>query len=93
MQNPFEIIDARLSNIEALLIDRLNNSVLAPFPLTTDDDTPLSVQQAAELLGIATQTVYQRIGQIPHTKRFGRLYFNRRELIQYINAGKEGGNS
>jgi predicted DNA-binding transcriptional regulator AlpA len=54
-----------------------------------EDDKPLNVTQAADFLGISQQTVYQRIAQIPHRKRFGKLFFFRRELLEYINAGEE----
>ena len=73
--------------VDQLLI-RLNEQ---PVTTTLDDTAPLNVKQAAELLNIAPQTVYQRIKRIPHTKRFGKLYFNRRELLDYLNNGKEGG--
>ncbi|MCC5612898.1 helix-turn-helix domain-containing protein [Nostoc sp. CHAB 5834] len=51
-------------------------------------DKPLSVTDAANFLGISKQTVYQNIGKIPHTKRFGRLYFYPADLRAYLNAGE-----
>jgi excisionase family DNA binding protein len=53
-----------------------------------DEEKPLNVGQAAEYLGISEQTVYQNIKKIPHKKRFGRLYFFRSELLQYLESGK-----
>ncbi|GAA4399826.1 excisionase family DNA-binding protein [Nibrella viscosa] len=52
------------------------------------DERPLSVKEAAEFLGIAPQTVYQNIDKIPHRKRFGRLFFFKSELLEYLNAGE-----
>lgn len=52
------------------------------------DDKPLNVQQAATFLGISPQTVYQRVKDLPHKKRFGRLYFYESDLRAYLNAGE-----
>jgi|GEM_PF-3911746 len=64
-----------------------------PVSKEPDEETPLTVQQAADFLGIAPQTVYQRIKELPHKKRFGRLYFFRSQLNEYLNAGEGAGQS
>ena len=55
------------------------------------EEKPLNVGQAAEYLGIAKQTLYQNIARIPSRKRFGRLFFFRSELTEYLNEGKGAG--
>ena len=50
----------------------------------------LNIKQASEFLGVADQTIYQNIKKIPHSKRFGKLYFLRSELEQYLAEGKVG---
>lgn len=83
----------RLSELE-LLIEKsvtraLNkaNPSLATTP-APDEETPLTVVEASKFLGVSKQTVYQNITRIPHKKRFGRLYFFRSQLTEYLNAGE-----
>lgn len=66
-------IQAQLSN-QSTVVDTLPESFL-------------NVKQAAELLDIAPQTIYQRVKDIPHIKKFGRLYFLKSELITYLKQG------
>ena len=65
------------------LIEQLHQKPLTAAK--TDDETPLSIQQAAEFLNVSRQTIYQNIAKIPHRKRHGRLYFFRTELADYLN--------
>ncbi|WP_345245646.1 helix-turn-helix domain-containing protein [Nibrella saemangeumensis] len=57
-------------------------------PTSINEDQPLPVKEAADFLGVAPQTIYQNIDRIPHRKRFGRLYFFKVELLEYLNAGE-----
>lgn len=88
MNNPFEPINNRLTNLEALALEMLQilrqptNNPTAP-----DKEAPLTLEQAANFLNISKQTVYQNIARIPHKKRHGRLYFFQTELSEYLNAG------
>lgn len=52
------------------------------------DNNHFNIKQAAEFLGVADQTIYQNIKKIPHSKRFGKLYFRRSELEAYLADGK-----
>jgi hypothetical protein len=88
MDNPFQVISNRLSNIESLLLDIKHGSYLQPDAKAFDDATPLNVESAADFLGISKQTIYQNIDKIPHKKRFGRLYFFKEELLDYLNDGE-----
>lgn len=45
----------------------------------------LSASEAAEMLGIPLQTLYNKIETIPHTKVGKRLRFSDRSLRQYLN--------
>ena len=86
MNNPFEPINARLTNIEALtleVLELLSSSSISPPPA----DDYLSLKEAAEFLSVAPQTMYQNIKRIPHQKRFGKLYFKRSELVAYLENG------
>ncbi|MEI8049342.1 MAG: helix-turn-helix domain-containing protein [Bacteroidota bacterium] len=50
----------------------------------------LTVPEAAEFLGLATQTVYGLIHrkQIPCMKRQKRVYFSKQELTEWIQSGR-----
>ncbi|MCK9613287.1 MAG: helix-turn-helix domain-containing protein [Bacteroidales bacterium] len=88
MNNPFEIIEARLSNIENLLLDLKQNdnkSQEAPDP-----DKPLTIRQAADLLGLAIPTLYSKVsrGEIPCWKSGKRLLFSREKLTEYMQQDR-----
>jgi len=51
----------------------------------------LSIEEAANLLGISKQTIYQHVHnrKIPHSKRGRRLFFRRSELNDWIDKGRK----
>jgi len=88
MENPFEILDQRLSSIEEKLdnlIQRIENqkdtSVLDPTWVTT--------KQLSEHLGISTAAVTNIRGtKIPYYKIGGRILFKREEVDEYIQKSR-----
>ncbi len=76
-------LQMEVAEIKRLL---LNNQAPATSPA---DEPALDINQAAEVLGIAKQTVYQNVSKIPHKKKHGRLYFFRSELLTYLNTGNQ----
>jgi excisionase family DNA binding protein len=93
MNNPFEVIEARLSSIENLLLDLKHN----PKTVETNKDPErfLSIQEASELLNLSVPTVYSKVskGELPFMKRSKRLYFSRTELLEYLKDGRNKSNS
>ena len=89
MNNPFEVIDARLSNIEDLLLD----IKLGPLPVesTDQDEQLLNIQQAAKFLHLSVPTMYSKVhrNELPYMKRGKRLYFSKTELMAYIKEGRK----
>lgn len=89
MNNPFEAINARLSNIETLLLD------LKHKPRETgsqpDTDQLLTVQDAAKFLTLSVPTIYGLIhkGELPVMKRSKRCYFSKVDLTNYLKAGRK----
>ncbi|WP_247237756.1 helix-turn-helix domain-containing protein [Telluribacter sp. SYSU D00476] len=85
-------IGERLDSMELLLSALLNGT--QPTATKAPDDY-VGVKDAASILNVSQQTVYQNIRKIPHVKRFGKLYFKRSELIAYLEEGatlnKKGG--
>ena len=89
MNNPFESLDQRLSNIESILLDIKH----APREKgdNPENDELLTVQDAAKFLTLSVPTVYNLIskGEIPVMKRSKRCYFSKIELIDYLKQGRK----
>ena len=89
MSNPFEIIDARLSNIENLLID-LKHSKNEYHP---ESDQLLTIKEAADFLHLSVPTIYGYVSrnEIPFSKRLNskRLWFSKEELTNWIKEGRK----
>jgi predicted DNA-binding transcriptional regulator AlpA len=87
MNNPFETIDSRLSNIEALLLDIKHKESFS----TPEADQFLNIQQASELLNLSVPTLYgySQRREIPVNRRAGRLYFSRHDLIEWVKQGRK----
>jgi excisionase family DNA binding protein len=89
MSNPFEVIDARLSNIETILLD-LKHTPREQVDHSGKDEL-LTVQDAAKFLSLSVPTVYALIskGELPVMKRSKRCYFSKAELIAYLRQGRK----
>ncbi|MBX3164195.1 MAG: helix-turn-helix domain-containing protein [Bacteroidetes bacterium] len=90
MSNPFETIDARLSNIENLLLDIKHNPVKSEQPQQHTEQL-LTIQQAAKFLSLTVPTMYGKVSknELPFMKRGKRLYFSRDEIMQYLKDGRK----
>ena len=90
MTNPFETIDARLSNIESLLLDIKHSP--QPQAQTNLSDL-LNIKQAAELLGLSTATLYTKVHNrtIPFIKTKGSktLRFSRKKIMEWLDDGQK----
>lgn len=94
MNNPFEVLEARLSNIETLLLD-LKHQPKAVQASTQNSETPISISEAAGFLNLSVPTLYSKVsrGELPVMKRGKRLYFSRAELLAYLKAGRKKSNA
>ena len=88
MINPFETIDARLSNIENLLLDFKHSPQKGNQPET---DQLLTIQQAGELIKLTPPTIYGLVSrnEIPFSKKGKRLYFSKLDLMNWIKEGRK----
>lgn len=88
MENPFREIDARLSNIETLLLDIKHAQPIATP--TEPQDNMMTIQEAAKFLNLTVPTLYSKVskGELPVMKRSKRLYFSRTELMDYLKEGR-----
>lgn len=90
MSNPFESIEARLSNIENLILDLKH----PPKEQEKNKDL-LTVEDAAKFLSLSTPTIYSKVskGELPFMKRSKRLYFSKIELMDYVKGGRQHTNA
>jgi excisionase family DNA binding protein len=93
MDNPFEVLDQRLTTIEAKLdglmqkIENLNGS-------SSLSSTWITTRQLAEHLGLSTAAITNLRGKkIPFYKIGGRILFKREEVDEFIEntRHKSGG--
>ena len=92
MENPFEVIEARLSDIESLILG-LNQP--KQDEATKQSEQLLTVRETAKFLKLADSTIYSKVskGELPVMKRGKRLYFSTSELMQYIKEGRKKSNA
>jgi excisionase family DNA binding protein len=89
MQNPFELIDERLSRIENKLEFILNQ--LSDLETKPESDVFYTVQETAQFLKLSVPTIYDIIHkmEIPVHKRGKRVYFLKSDLIEYLKKGRQ----
>ena len=92
MNNPFEVIEARLSSIENLILDLKQPTTVEP---TDQPEQLLTIQEAAEFLSLTVPTMYSKVSkaELPVMKRSKRLYFSRTELLDYLKDGRKKSNA
>jgi hypothetical protein len=86
MSNPFETINSRLSNLEALQLETLQalrQAIAQPAPQVG------GLELAQEVTRLSKARLYTLVSEraIPHAKRGNRLFFNRQELLEWVAAG------
>ncbi|MBO3273129.1 helix-turn-helix domain-containing protein [Hymenobacter defluvii] len=86
MDNPFEVLDKRLRNLEALMQEILQH-LRAGAPVAE----PMigGIELAQEITRLSKARIYALVSarQIPHAKRGNKLYFTRNELQTWIAVG------
>jgi helix-turn-helix protein len=86
MNNPFETIDARLSNIENILLD------LKHTPKETgnesEDKTLLRRKDVSKLFTVSLVTInkWMRSGKLPYHRINSRIYFKKNEVIEAMQS-------
>ena len=88
-----EIILTTISKkeIKKLIEEAVQKAIPGNLDLTDDQNSSfMDVNQAAEFLGIAKATLYGKCCNllIPHFKKGKKLYFDKRELIDWLKSGK-----
>lgn len=85
MENPFQIIDARLSNIETLLLDLKHNPQVLKG-IDSPIKTIFNIDEFCQYTGLSKQTVYKKTGKglLPHSKRGKRLFFDKEKVDAWL---------
>jgi len=94
MNNPFDVIDARLSSIENLILD-LKHKPIQVEP-SQHREQLLTIDEVAELLHLSKPTVYSKHskGELPGVCKQGkRLYFERDVIVNWIKSGRKLSNA
>lgn len=88
MVNPFELINARLNHLEALTLEALQYLRSTSQPAAEVG----GIELAQEVTRLSKARVYALVSAraIPHAKRGNKLYFNRAELLIWVERGKRG---
>jgi len=86
MSNPFEPINARLNNLEALTLEVLQ---LLRNTNPTNTNEVGGIELARQVTRLSAARIYTLVSEraIPHKKRGNRLYFNRAELLSWVERG------
>ncbi len=86
-QNPFEAIEHRFEALQNSI-----NEIRLLFlngPSHPKKGEIGGVTLAVEITGLSRHSIYRLVCErkIPHSKRGGRLYFNRKDLLEWIEKG------
>ena len=80
MENPFDIINQRFDQVIAILSQMsLNQS-------TPDEEQIMNADEAATFMKISKSALYDNISSIPHSKKFGKLYFFKSQLLDFLKG-------
>jgi excisionase family DNA binding protein len=74
----------KLEKIELLLVLKNN-------PLPFDEDQIFTIKEASDFLKLSVPTIYGYVHRtaIPFSKGAKRLYFSKKDLIEWIKQGKQ----
>ena len=83
------MLTKEVSELKRLLIEKQEQ------PPTDQPEQLLTVQGAAEFLGLTVPTIYSKCSrnEIPFMKRSKRLYFSSTELMDYLKEGRRKTNA
>lgn len=88
MENPFEVIVDELKKAIQDAADRVVKE-LQPNPVSSGISFAdyVTLQAAAELLAVSTKTLSSWKDVIGYSKRFGKIYFLRQDLLRFMEEG------
>jgi len=89
--DPETLISSISERVTANILKAVQNN----NPTTDQPEQLLTVQGAAEFLGLTVPTIYSKCSrnEIPFMKRSKRLYFSSTELMEYLKDGRKKSNA
>lgn len=91
MENPFDIIEQRLTSIEAKL-QRLIEGLDNPNDSSNPSITWITSKQLAQHLGLSITAIGNlRINKIPYYKIGGRILYKKQEIDEFIERTRHKG--
>jgi excisionase family DNA binding protein len=87
MENPFEIINERLSSIENLLLE-IHSKL--EFSKNEEKDVMMDISEVSKHLNLAVPTIYSKVSsrELPSYKNGKRLYFSKKEIDEWMKSNK-----
>lgn len=76
-----------LPSFVASLASKIDSLVLQKHTESLSPELPINIKRAAQILGLAKQTIYQNL-EIPRHKKGGKLFFFESEILNWIKSGK-----
>ncbi len=95
VENPFSILDVRLSRLEENTHEILTIlKARGTSEHAISSRIPIRVKAAAKILSLSESTIRTKAwkGEIPSIKRGKYLYFFEAELLNFLNEGKRRSN-
>ena len=80
MDNPFDVLNERLDKIEQLF------TLMYESQAKSVEEKPLDINGASDFTGLPVSTIYNLVSKsaIPYSKPGKRLFFFKKDLIQWI---------
>jgi hypothetical protein len=91
MNNPFEVLETRLSNIESILLTIQNTASAAPAPAAPKKDEYLFIEDLQTEFKIPVPTIRRHAKRIGFTKFGKRLMFRRTDILKWLEANEVKG--
>ncbi len=87
-------ISIPIEELQTVIIDCVNSCLKyheKGSPTVQQEDQLLTIQEAAEILNLSVPTIYGLVSksEIPVCKKTRRLYFSKKELIDWIKSGRK----
>lgn len=86
-----QMTEQELAAVFDQLTDKLISAIGATKAQTPEQSDLIDLSEASKVLNLAPQTIYGMVSKntLPHMKRGKKLYFSRKELTEWIQAGRK----
>jgi excisionase family DNA binding protein len=76
--------------IKEIIVEALNRQTETTISHDNHIDKPMTVKEVSEFINLSVSTIYGLTHKrsIPYSKKGKRLYFNKLEIIKWVNEGR-----